>query len=82
MGSKLNILQKSNEIELKIKIKEEHVNTKIYFLNESPSDDDDKPKFTKINTNLIINREILPFEKYFIPKKSGIYSIKLIFKIN
>ena len=71
--------QKNNEIELKIKIKENDVNEQINFLLGSIFDED-KLKLTRRNTTLIIDGEKVPFKKYFIPKKSGLYSVKLIFK--
>ena len=41
---------------------------------------DNLKELNKNNTILVIDGEIIPFKKSFIPKKSGIYSIKLIFK--
>ena len=41
---------------------------------------DNLSELNESNTILVINGGITPFKKSFIPKKSGIYSIKLIFK--
>ena len=80
-----------NIIELKMKIEQSDVNKIIYFLDNTNGkyfengDDvihihDNLKKLNKRNTILIINEKKLPFSKSFIPKKNGIYSIKLIFK--
>ena len=42
---------------------------------------DNLSELNETNTSLFIDGKIVPFKKYFIPRKSGIYSIKLLFKI-
>ena len=86
----------SNEINIKIKIEQSDVNKNIYFLDNTQESDnkngyyengilvkhnhDNLSEMRESNTILIIDGESVPFKKFFIPTKSGIYSIKLLFK--
>ena len=86
--------ENNNEIVIKIKIEQNDVNSFVYFLDNTQESDGDnyyENKWVKhnhdnlkeindSNTILIIDGKTLPFQKYFIPKKSGIYLVKLIFK--
>ena len=85
--------QNSNEITLKIKIEQNELNNTIYFLDNTNSEYRENDKWeehkhdnlceiNENNTTLIIDEKIVPFAKYFIPTKTGIYSIKLLFKNN
>ena len=90
-----NVEAQINEITLKIKIEQNEVNKIIYFLDNTQDSDGEYPESDKWvkhihdnlremnenNTILIIDEKTLPFKKFFIPKKSKIYSIKLILKI-
>ena len=80
-----------NEISLKIRIEKNDKNKTIYFLdntNSTYSENDEKiehkhdnlMEINESNATLIIDEKEVPFKKYFNPTKSGIYSIKLIFK--
>ena len=72
-----NLIVKKSEIILTINIdKEEDVNNKIYFLDNTENHDYLK-EINKANTELYIDDKISEFEKYFIPKNIGIYTIKL-----
>ena len=79
-----------NEIALKIKVGKIDENSTIYFLdntdgifNENGQDvkhsHDNLKEMNESNTTLIIDGKEIPFKKYFIPTKSGIYSIRLRF---
>ena len=80
-----------SEITLKVKVEDDEVNKTIYFLDNTDGEyyengeffkhnHDNLKEINEKNTTLIIGGKIVPFKKFFIPKKSGIYSIKLIFK--
>ena len=85
------IIENNNEITIKIKIEQNEVNQTIYFLDntdgtyyESGNGDvnhnhDNLNEINENNATLIINEEEVPFKKYFIPKRDGIHSIKLLF---
>ena len=62
-----------NEILLNIKIEKNDVGKKTYFLNENS-----KLDINDIDSIVYINNTINESNKYFIPKKEGIYKIKLI----
>ena len=81
-----------NEILLKIQIKESNINNTIFFLDNSDGlydenggivrhNHDNLNELNENNTRLIIDGKTVSFKKSFIPTKSGIYSIKLSFKI-
>ena len=67
-----------NEIELTLEIDKFDINKKIYFIDNTPYHDKIK-EMNKLNTKIYINDKYQKYKKYFIPKKEGIYSIKLIF---
>ena len=67
-----------NEIELTLEIDRFDINKKIYFIDNTPYHDKIK-EMNKLNTKIYINDKYQKYKKYFIPKKEGIYSIKLIF---
>ena len=85
-----------SDISLKIKIEQEDVNKTIYFLDNTSKEThqngyyensnwnihnhDNLNELNESNTSLVIDEKTVPFKKSFIPKKIGIYSIKLIFK--
>ena len=90
-GFLINDNEKYNEITLKIECKNE--NKTIYFINNTDGKFSEKEEnkivenklenlseLNENNTVLIIDGEIVPFKKSFIPTKIGIHSIKLIFK--
>ena len=80
----INKGKKLNEILITLKIDEIDINKNIYFLNNI---DDTKHNNKKIknelcelnnkNVELYINNKKNKFQKFFRPKKSGIYQIKL-----
>ena len=88
------ITENNNEISIKIKIEQSDINSTIYFLDNTKESDknyfengeyvkhnhDNLREMNKFNTTLIIDEIKVPFKKYFNPKNSGIYSIKLAFK--
>ena len=69
-----------NEIQIIIKVKNEDINKKIYFLDNS-----DEHRYLKelneLNTVIYINDEKSKYNKFFIPEKEGKYIINLIFNI-
>ena len=78
-----------NEIRMIIQIEEKDKNKNIYFLDNTDYIDeetkinhfhDNLPELNQSNVELFINNEKNTFQKYFIPNKEGLYSIKLIFK--
>ena len=64
-----------NEIELELKADEEDLNYKFYYLGEKGL-----KELEESDIDLYINKYISKYKKYFVPKKEGIYKIKLIFK--
>ena len=73
-----------NEIVLKINIEKNDVMNTVYFLDNPQKEDGSDYEnhlfeINESNTTLIIEGEITPFSKSFIPKKAGIHTIKLIF---
>jgi len=81
-----------NEIKLTIKIKENDINKKIFFLDNTVGDiyingkwekhnHDFLKELNESNTELYINNKKQKYEKYFIPDKEGEYYIKLKFNI-
>ena len=78
----INKGKKLNEILISLKIEDSDVNKKIYFLNNIDNKFNQKSKkdlfeLTNKNTELFINNKKSKFQKYFIPKKEGIYQIKM-----
>ena len=83
-----------NEIAIKVIISQCDENKAIYFLDNTQESDgsyfennrdvkhnhDNLREINENNTTLIIEGKTVPFKKSFIPTKSGIYSIKLLFK--
>ena len=80
------IYGKLNEIKLKIKIEEKDINNKIYFLDNTKGNywingkieehhHDDLKELNELNTEIFINKQKFKYEKYFEPKKIGIYHI-------
>ena len=69
---------KRNEIKMEIKINKEDINKTIYFLDNTK-----KHRYlndlNESNPELYINNIKYKYNKYFIPKKEGIYSIRLNF---
>jgi surface protein len=84
--------QKKNEINMIIKINENDINKKIYFLDDidkekSPnshieykSEHNNLKEMNKKNTNLYINDIEEKYDKFFVFEKPGNYRIKLVFK--
>ena len=72
-----NYLNK-NEIILDIEIDIFDINKKIYFIDNTPNHTEIK-EINELNTKLYINNRIKKYKKFFIPKKEGIYTIKLMF---
>ena len=79
-----------NEIILNIEINRDDVNKSIYFLDNTDYRDYETNKYhfhdylkeiNQDNTKLLINEKEYPFQKFFRPRKEGIYFIKLIFSI-
>ena len=82
----LNLENKAlNEIKLQLLVDEDNINKNIYFLDNTYKDG--KPyhgylkELNESNTKLYINKKEYKYNKYFIPKKEGIYSIVLKFTI-
>ena len=69
-----------NEILLTLKIENEDINKKIYFLNNT-KEHNNINEINEYNTIIYINNIEYQFNKYFIPKNEGIYEIKIIFYI-
>ena len=67
---------KDNEIILNVKIFKENVGEKIYFLDNSPNHNFLK-EMDESNTKLHINDNQCKYNKYFIPKNEGTYTIKI-----
>ncbi len=84
----LNEINK-NEIKMEIKIEKKDINKEIYFLDNTNNikingikyNHDNLKELNKLNTELYINNIKKEYKKYFIPKKEGIYIIKLKFNI-
>ena len=82
----------ASEVTLKVEVGEEEVNQPIYFLDNTTQNNylddgksvkhyhDNLKELNERSTSLFIEGKKVPFKKLFIPKKSGKYSIKLIFK--
>ena len=76
--------ENNNEIEMKVKVDENEVNKQVYFLDKDGCghfhEHDTFKEIKETNAVLIIEGKEVPLKNSFIPKKSGVYSIKLIFK--
>ena len=83
----------ANEITIKVKIQEEDKNKNVYFLDNTKENEiyfengeivkfnhDNLKEMDESNTTLIIDGKVTTFNKLFIPEKSGIYTIRLLFK--
>ena len=77
---------KKNEIIMTIDIDKDKVNKKIYFLDNSETEEEDEIKLNEhlsdlneSNVKVYINDEEFKYSKYFIPKKEGRFIIKLVF---
>jgi len=88
--NKLCDKNKINEIIITIEIGKGDVNKNIYFLDNTDYIDEDSKinhfhdnlkELNKLNTELFINDKKYEFQKYFIPKKEGVYSIRIKFNI-
>ena len=66
-----------NEIILTLEIKEGDIGKNIYFIDNS-NNHDKFEEMNELNTILFINNNRFKYKKYFIPRKEGIYNIKLI----
>ena len=73
-----NIYKLKNKIILKLKINESDLNHPIYFLDNN-YDHYKLKELNKSNTKLFINEKKYEFQKYFVPSKVGIYTIRLNF---
>ena len=84
---------KDNCISMKLKIEEEDIKKKIYFLDNTCKKNyinekyqeynhDNLKELNESNTQLFINDKKYKFEKYFVPEKIGNYKIKLKFNDN
>ena len=80
-----NNKKKNNEIRIKLKIEKKDINEAKYFLSFLPFNlnIDEYHIFNQLNesnTELFIDEKKYKFQKYFIFKKEGIYSIKIKIK--
>ena len=86
-----NNFENCNEIELKVKIEKTDINKTIYFFDNTNGIyfENEKSKehkhnnlreVRKNNATMIIDKKNVSFNKFFKPKKSGIFSIKLLFE--
>ena len=74
-------------IEILLEINENDLNKKIYFLDNTDFEGENGQKhfhdnlkeLSGLNTTLIINNQILKFEKFYIFKQIGKYNVKLQF---
>ena len=67
-----------NEITITLEINRFDINKKIYFLGNSSKIVNLK-EMNELNTDLYIDNIKYKFEKYFIPKKEGLYTVKILF---
>ena len=68
-----------NEINMLLKIEKEDINKNIYFLDNSIKHNNLR-EIDETNTYLYINDIKYKFKKFFVPKKEGVYNLKLKFK--
>ena len=74
--------ERKNEIEIQIQINEEDIDKKIFLLNQ---EDKSCPKNEEINSekiDLFVNNIRYGFKKTFYFYKTGLYTIRLLFKEN
>ena len=90
--TKNDIMNKNNyknEINILVNINKKDIGHKIYFLDNEYEDDDSTintshenlKELNGSNTKLYINKKEVKYKKYFIPDKSGIYNMKILFNI-
>lgn len=68
-----------------INVENNDINKNIYFLDNTDGSSfngvshlhDNLKELNESNTDLYINDDKFKYQKYFVPKKEGIYSIKL-----
>jgi len=63
-----------NQIQIIVGVNKYAINNKVYFLNE---DNNSVRELNESNTKLFIDNKEYKYQKYFQPKKEGIYSIVL-----
>ena len=68
-----------NEIKIEMKINEEDINKKIYFLDNSVFNSY-LNELNNLNTEIYINEKKYEYIKYFIPEKEGNYKINIKLK--
>ena len=80
----INDFKKSykNEINLLINIDKFEINKKIYFLDNYDNYHNNLKELNDLNTELYINNIKYKYNKYFIPKNEGEYTINLKFNVN
>ena len=71
----------NNEIEMKIQVFRENIFNNTYFLYGLDNNNHLK-ELNESNVELFLNGQKTPYQKFFIPEKEGIYSIKLKLAIN
>ena len=79
-----DISELNNQIILKLEIDKSDINQPIYFLDNYINEDkkldhNNIKELNKANTKLFINEKKYEFQKYFVPSKVGIYTIRLNF---
>ena len=87
INTKLKNNEKVNEIEIKIKVKEEDIKKDIYFLDNTDYIDENKTyhyhdnlkELNELNAELYINNKKCEYKKYFKPENKGKYLIELKF---
>ena len=81
----------NNQINMILKIDKEDISKKIYFLDNDSWVEEKKiyhdyhnnlSELNETNVELYINDKEKKFKKYFVPKAEGLFTIKLIFKID
>ena len=73
---KFNKEFKNNEIKIELKVDREDVNKNIYFLDNTIFNSY-LTELNESNVELFINEQKYEFKKFLIPKKEGIYKVKL-----
>ena len=76
---------KTNEIDIIVKINKDEINKKIYFLDNDESQipyHNNLKELNDLNTELYVNNKKCKYEKYIISGKEGEYNIKLKFNMN
>ena len=81
-------IEKKNEIIITINIDNNDINKKIYFLDNSGTEEKSEDninnhlkELNETNVKLYIDDKEYKYSKYFTPKKEGKYNIKLVFSI-